>query len=172
MEELSELRNLNTMCLRRGVLMRTEPIQAVEFWQDTGVAALTGDWMTRMGCRTGNRACSGHLETGGSAERRPRSPHPFGTAKWSPFHTPAGGLFSGETESLKPKSTGTVEEEHQRENRRIKWKPIYKWFYPASPQWHTVPRILAIDLHDPTYSSNPTPERLLLDSSLQKVNNP
>lgn len=42
------------------------------------------DWelqKTRMSCRTGNRACSGHLETGGSVERCPRSPHPFGTAK-------------------------------------------------------------------------------------------
>ena len=28
---------------------------------------------------------------------------------------------------------GTVEEEHQRENRRIKWKSIYKWFYPLQP---------------------------------------
>ena len=42
-EELSELRNLNTMCLHRGMLIRTEPIQAVEFWQDTGVVALTGN---------------------------------------------------------------------------------------------------------------------------------
>lgn len=48
-EELSGLRNLNTMCLHRGMLMRTESIQAVGFWQDTGVAAVTGD-CRRQGC--------------------------------------------------------------------------------------------------------------------------
>lgn len=41
-EEWSELRNLNTMCLHRGMLMRTEPIQAEESWQDTGISG-TGD---------------------------------------------------------------------------------------------------------------------------------
>lgn len=43
-EELSELRNLNTMCLL-GVLMRTEPIQAVESLarhRATGVGLGTG----------------------------------------------------------------------------------------------------------------------------------
>ena len=37
-EELSELRNLNTMCLLRGMLTKTEPIQAADSWQDIGIA--------------------------------------------------------------------------------------------------------------------------------------
>ena len=62
--------------------MRMEPVQAVESWQDTGIAGTDqGPQKTRMSCRNGNWTSSAQLETGGSVERCPRSPHPFGAAR-------------------------------------------------------------------------------------------